>query len=71
MYRKNNADTNIQTSLAGFSMNILAILSVFIFNLSPKSNINKKELTIMFKHERKNTNLKFDVSSRLIDFNRY
>lgn len=43
MSRRNNVDAIIQTALAVFSIIILAILGVFLFKLSPNTNINHKK----------------------------
>lgn len=40
MSRRNNVDAIIRTALAVFSIIILAILGVFLFKLSPNTNIN-------------------------------
>lgn len=56
---KNNANTNIPSALAGFSIISLTILSVLLLKLSLKTYINHKKLPVILSTRRKLTNLMF------------
>lgn len=47
IYNRNNAETNIQKTLAVFSMIILAMLRVFLFKVQPENNTNHNKLSVV------------------------
>lgn len=44
----NNADTNVPTALAVFAVIIVAMLSGFLFKLSPNTKINHNKMTLFY-----------------------
>lgn len=52
IFRGNNANIIIPTALALISMIILVMFSVFLFKISPKTNINHKKLPIILSTRR-------------------